>query len=129
MNAAIPSDEDRALWKRHFCVGGHRHTVGKYLPHTGRRQQLRELRRSWKAFEKECKASAELDEARDTLLQAVVDIVAPEQEEQACWFAVLASRVRSSATGKRFADGLNSAIDELISAPRVDKSWTDAARP
>ncbi len=98
----------------------------QWVGHTGRRQQFRELKRAWRAFEKECAASPELASARETLLDAVVDIVSPEDEQTACWLAVQASRVRAAATGKRFADILNSAIDEMLSAPTVSKTWTDA---
>ena len=114
--------------RRGSCGGVTSLPEGKtWVGHTGQRQQRRELKRVWRAFEKECKTSPELANVRKDLLDAVVDAVAPAQEIEACWLTVQASRVRSSMTGKRFTDVLHDAVDQLIATPHVVKSWTDAS--
>jgi len=95
----------------------------QWRPHTGRRQQMRELKRGWKRFEKECAKSDELNAARALILETVVDQVAPEQEETACYLVVQAARVRAEETGKRFVDLIHSALREMTATPRVAESW------
>jgi len=96
----------------------------QWVGHTGRRQQLRELKKAWRRFEKETKANAVLLVLREDLLDAVTEAVPEGDEELSCMIAVMGARVKALETGKRFEDILQRAIDDLRSTPRVAKSWS-----
>lgn len=99
----------------------------QWLPHFGARQRLRELKKSYRRFEKIVRADrGRLREARDRLFDVIAENVAPELEELAAMTAIHAALVKSSETGKPIEDFLDRAADELISVPRVSESWNVA---
>ena len=123
MNDSPITDADRAMWKRHYCVGGKRKSVGKYRPHIGNRQRIRELKRNWKAFEKICTLRPSVMDAKEGLLDAIAKCVAPADEELSCYVAALAATIRSRDTGRDIADCLNDAVADLLATPRVASTW------
>ena len=113
--------------KRGTCGGTSPLPEGKtYIGGCGNRARLRNLKRSWRAFEKAAAKNAVLRVVRENLLDAVSGQVAPADEELACYIAVHVATVQARDTGKPLEDMIDRAIDELNTTPRVSKSWTDA---
>jgi len=96
----------------------------QYVGGCGNAQRLRNLKRSWKAFEKAASKNAVLRVVRENLLDAVAGQVSPADEELACYIAVHVATVQSRDTGKPIEEMIERAIDELNTAPRASKSWT-----
>ena len=97
-----------------------------WLPHTGRRQIMRELSRSWRWFEKKCAKSDTYSAARDDLIDCIARNVGPAsfpEDELATLFTVHAARVKSNDTARPFLDVLATAMRELDAQPRVSDAW------
>ena len=74
-------------------------------------------------FEKKCAKDTQYAAARGELLDAVAGVVAPVDEELACYVAIHASTVKARDTGKPILAMLERAVDEMLSTPRVSKTW------
>lgn len=118
---------------RGSCGGTSPLPEGKtWLPHVGNRQRLRELKRSYKRFEKllqknEKAGIATLHASRDRLLDAITEVTEQSAEEITVYFAIHAALIKSQETGKPVEEFLDRAADELLATPRVSKAWNVAA--
>lgn len=93
----------------------------QWVPHVGRRQQMRELKRNWKRFTKALPPSA-LDE----FLEAVVAVTPSADEELTCMVLANGCVVRARDTGKTLEEIVMRCIDELNATPRQSETWNAA---
>ena len=113
--------------KRGSCGGTSPLPEGKtYIGGCGNHARLRNLKRSWKAFEKAAKKDKVLHVVREDLLDAIADTVAPGDDDLACQIVVHAATVQARDTGKSIGDLIDRAIAEIKATPKVAKSWTNA---
>lgn len=95
----------------------------QWIPHVGNRQRLRELRRSWRWFEKLAAKSGTYHAAREEVIDCIARNVDPKHDEVASWMLVHAARVKARDTGKPFLDLVARQIDELDHTPTVGDAW------